>query len=301
MGGAIRLILSGPRGAADEGHVAHFLQFAADNGIDLTDLWVAVREPQEKVVWAVLPVVSPGRTALLSVPGRLPRPADRPGAVAVVAAVCDHCRAGGVELAQALLDTESRDVAEAMRAAGFAPLADLVYLRREVSPVATPAVDLPAGGALVDFDESLAGRFARAILASYEESLDCPALNGRRGMADVLDGHRAAGQFAPDLWSLLAVDGRDAGCLLLNRLAAGEGVELVYTGLAPWARGRGWADALIRLALERAAAEAGRRVVLAVDAGNAPALRLYHRHGFRDVHRKLALMNDLRAATRAAG
>ena len=36
--------------------------------------------------------------------------------------------------------------------------------------------------------------------------------------------------------------------------------------------------------------------MLAVDAANAPALRLYHRHGFRDLYRKLALMRDLRQA-----
>ena len=291
---AVRLVLAGPRGAADDEHVSHFLRFAEANDLNLSDVWVAAREPGDRVVWAILPVVSPGRTALLSLPGRLPRPTDRPAAISLITAVCGHLRAAGVELAQSLLDPESRDVAGTMAAAGFSTLADLVYLRREASAGAVPTVGLPAGGELVPFDESLADRFSAVILESYEQSLDCPALNGRRGMGDVLEGHRAAGEFAPDLWSLLTVGGRDAGVLLLNRLAGGEGLELVYTGLAPWARGRGWADALIRLALHHAADEPGRRIVLAVDGQNAPALRLYHRHGFRDLHRKVAWMNDLR-------
>ena len=153
---AVRLILSGPRASADDAHVAHFLQFAANNDLDLSQLWVAARGG--RVVWAVLPVVSPGRTALLSTPGRLPRPADRPAAAALIAAVCDAHAAHGIDLAQMLLDPESRDVAAAAESAGFQLLAELLYLRRDVSPVATPRAR-PAAG------ERIAGLRARPAAA----------------------------------------------------------------------------------------------------------------------------------------
>ena len=312
----MRLILSGPRRAATTEEAAEFAEFATGHGLDLDGAWVAARRPQVAggpgddsgadapppavvwaVVWAVLPIASPGRTMLLSTPGRLPAPADRPAVAALASAVCGHFAAAGVELAQVLLDPDCGPVIEAHAAAGFSRLAELIYLRRDVPAGAgLPDADLPPGGSLVPYSDAARDRFGGVILASYDGSADCPALDGRRDAADILDGHAAAGEFAPDLWSLLVVDGRDAGVLLLNRMAGGDGLELVYVGLAPWARGRGWSDALMDRAVVLASAEAGRRLTLAVDGANAPGLALYRRHGFHELYRRVALIRDLREA-----
>jgi ribosomal protein S18 acetylase RimI-like enzyme len=72
-------------------------------------------------------------------------------------------------------------------------------------------------------------------------------------------------------------------------------MELVYLGLVPQARGQDLGDILIRKALATAAEHHGSQMQLAVDSLNAPALKLYFRHGFKRVATKLALMRNLRA------
>jgi len=81
----------------------------------------------------------------------------------------------------------------------------------------------------------------------------------------------------------------------LNRVPRSEFAELVYLGLTPPARGRGVGDLVIRHALWTVRKMELSNLTLAVDAKNAPALRLYFRHGMQQVGRKTALIRDLRA------
>jgi ribosomal-protein-alanine N-acetyltransferase len=90
--------------------------------------------------------------------------------------------------------------------------------------------------------------------------------------------------------------------LLLARTAAHGTAELVYLGLVPAARGRGLGDIVMRQALHIVGASGvANTLALAVDAGNAPALRLYHRHGMRRIGTKVALMRELHPARADAG
>jgi [ribosomal protein S18]-alanine N-acetyltransferase len=70
-------------------------------------------------------------------------------------------------------------------------------------------------------------------------------------------------------------------------------VELVYLGPTVQARGRGLGDHLMLLALATTARREFKDLSLAVDSANAPAMRLYRRHGFKRVGRRLALVRDL--------
>jgi ribosomal protein S18 acetylase RimI-like enzyme len=125
--------------------------------------------------------------------------------------------------------------------------------------------------------------------------LDCPALAGQRDIEDVVAGHRAAGEFRPELWFLLMGEGEEAlGVALVAPAPPTDATELVYLGLTPAARGRGLGDVLMRQALHATHAHGLSRLTLAVDAGNGPALKLYYRHGLRRVHAKVAMMRDLR-------
>src|SRR3954462_6521706 len=66
---ALRLILASGGGPASDEQVLDFLAFALHRGIEVSGTWVAVRNGL--ILWALLPVVSPGRTMLMFSPTRL--------------------------------------------------------------------------------------------------------------------------------------------------------------------------------------------------------------------------------------
>ena len=84
--------------------------------------------------------------------------------------------------------------------------------------------------------------------------------------------------------------GQPIGCLLLDDQAELDQLELLYLGLDPAVRGRGWGLELVRHAQWYAARIGRGRVVLAVDAANEPANRVYASAGFRvwEQHRMFA-------------
>ena len=123
-------------------------------------------------------------------------------------------------------------------------------------------------------------RLAAIIERTYEGTLDCPQLNGVRDVHDVLAGYRACGKFDPARWLIARRGDCDVGCLLLTDHPDEDQWELVYAGLVPAERGHGAGLALAEHAqfLTRQAGRA--RMVLAVDAANAPAVTTYERVGF---------------------
>lgn len=289
---AVRLILSGSVGPGLDDASVEFLQIAVFRGLDLTGIWVAV-DPRDKMQWAVLPMTLAGRAMLLMVPPRL-RPNIQPRHVAeLIASSLTEARRSGVTLAQVLLDPSHRAVHRALVESGFEDVAELIYLSRNVhSPI--------AGKLIADefrvwrYDRATHYRFARCIERTYVDSLDCPQLNGRRDMEDIIAGHKAAGEFDPELWMLVSdIADNDLGVMLLNRLHRRDGYELVYIGLTPEARGQGLADSLMRLAINGLANEGGGHIVTACDGANAPARKLYHRHGFGYLYSRQALIKEL--------
>jgi GNAT superfamily N-acetyltransferase len=97
---------------------------------------------------------------------------------------------------------------------------------------------------------------------------------------DVLAGYRATSSFDPSRWFVARHSGQDVGCLLLADIADANQWLLVYMGLLPAARGRGLGIEMVRHA-QWLCGQAGRaRMVLAVDAENAPAVEIYAAAGF---------------------
>src|SRR3954468_20084086 len=85
---ALRLILANEQGLANDETVLDFLGFALQRKIDVNQIWIA--EVQGRILWALLPITSPGRTMLLFTPGRLPT--STPAAIAseLTERVCAH-------------------------------------------------------------------------------------------------------------------------------------------------------------------------------------------------------------------
>jgi mycothiol synthase len=286
---ALRLLLSAGGRLADDAQVEQFLGFAGQRHINIAQLWVA-REGAE-IVWTSLPIISPGRTALLFTP------AERWDALAageLVEAASIWAADLGVHLLQLLLDPQLSAAREVFAEHQFRFIAELRYLQAHVrSREAFPR--LPAGMAWELYSQAAHERFAAAIAASYEDSLDCPGLAGLRSIEDIIAGHKAGGEFDSRYWYLLRLNAQPAAVVLLNRLTGGDAAELTYLGVVPEARRQGMGRLLVLQALAGAAAMGARTITLAVDAANGPALRMYHRHGFRQVSSKIALMRDLRA------
>ena len=288
---ALGFVLGSASEPADDVHVNDFLRFARRRGIDASAVWLA--DAGGSLAWAVLPVLSPGRTMLLLGPvGGPTHPTVFQIAGQLVDAVCERYGAHDVQLAQVLLDPGDAVSRRLYEGRAFARVAELIYLQAAPRRKA-PAPALPPGLRWVGYSADTHALFGRAILGTYDRSLDCPSLNGLRGIEDVLAGHKASGEFDPRLWGALCEGERPLGVLLLARAAPGETMELVYLGLAPDARGRGLGDVMMREALAITAADGGGRLSLAVDSNNAPALRLYYRHGMQRVGAKLAMMRRL--------
>lgn len=297
---AFRIILGQGGRAASDGDVLDFLQFAIQRKLTTADTWVAER--RGRIAWGTLPIVSPGRTMLLFAPSNPPRPDAAAAAGALVNAICEHFAGRGVHLVQVLIDPAAQPLAALYESLGFGRMAELLYLQSDLRP-GLPYPPLPDGFDWLTYSPAAHDLFAETIAASYEGSLDCPGLNGMREIEDVVAGHRASGEFDPSTWLLLrerTVRGDGSICtqpravLLLARLPGTDAVELVYFGLAPDSRGRGLGQYVLRHALALCAARGMLRLTLAVDANNAPALKLYYRHGFTRAGSKLALMRDLR-------
>lgn len=290
----IALVLSHEGVPAGQEQVREFAQFASSRGIDLGHLWLAGANGQ--MAWAILPVVSPGKTMLLLTPSHLPQELD---GGPLVEGVCGWFGRSGGHLAQVLAQPQELPLRQFFASHGFREIAELHYLQasaRSVGPL-----PLPHGFHWALYSPATHALFARAITASYQDSLDCPAMGGLRDVEDVIAGHRASGEFDPRFWFVLMDPAEEpCGVLLLTRVPRNDLAELVYLGLSPNARGRGLGDLLMRQAFWAVGQMRLGRLTLAVDSKNAPALHLYYRHGMSHAGSKTAMMRDLRGAAAPA-
>jgi ribosomal protein S18 acetylase RimI-like enzyme len=289
---ALRLLLCSASGAVDEAQLREFTRLAKTPGDNLGGLWVAAQG--DHLITALLPVVSPGRTLLLFLPGHLFSEYQATVTRQLIQTICRRASEADLHLAQCLLDVHDTVVTPLLRTCSFERLAELLYLQATIGRGIQEA-PLPASYRWETYSPRTHELFATTILSTYQHSLDCPRLNGLRSIDDILAGHRATGHFDPAIWFVLLDHHTPLGALLLTHLSGADLIELVYLGLAPGSRGRGIGDILMRRAAAAVAARKGGRLSLAVDAGNLPALKLYWRHGLQVIGRKLAYLRDLRA------
>jgi ribosomal protein S18 acetylase RimI-like enzyme len=239
------------------------------------DLWCAYRG--EHLAAAMLAQIEPGHMALVS-PPQVARGQPRETADHLLAAMMDHLAGAGVKLARALLVTDHGPDAEVLIASGFRHIAELLYLVSVSGAFPTERPHDPLD--FVSYSDAEHKRLADIVARTYEGSLDCPTVEDTRGIDDVLAGYRGAGPFDPVRWFIVRSDGADVGCLLLGQVEEDQQWELVYMGVAPEARGRDFGVAIARYAQWRTAQAGRARLVLGVDAGNAPAIAAYAAAGF---------------------
>ncbi|HPP53879.1 MAG TPA: hypothetical protein PK777_13080, partial [Thermoguttaceae bacterium] len=189
--------------------------------------------------------LQPGRTAVMW-PPRLKPQQGTEVALTLVEGVCQELAGRGVGLVYCFLGSDTGPESKLMQVAGFSRLAQLLYL-------AAPEEELPSqrpASALCfePYCGDSRARLVRILQATYIQTLDCPLLNQKRDIEDVLAGYRATGTHRPELWQIVQAEGEDVGCLLLTDHPELESLELIYMGLIPSVRGRGWGMELARYA-----------------------------------------------------
>ncbi|MGB0767549.1 MAG: GNAT family N-acetyltransferase [Phycisphaeraceae bacterium] len=290
---ALALLLIG-RPREHDASVDHFERFAREQGLNLTTLWQAsAGGPNGRMLGTVLLVPNHGNTAMLFV-GQATGWSDTSAVVALIRAVCDGPGREGVSVVQSLVDPGQVVEGEVLERAGLTRLAKLIYMQRVIEPgehrVPRPlelaGCDRPR---VAHYSEHTHADFARAIEASYVDTLDCPGLVGMREIDHIIAGHQGTGRFDPRNW-LAYFDQNDQpiAVLLIAPVSQGSGHELVYLGVAKPYRGKGIGGRLMRYAISEAARQGGTRLYLAVDDRNDPAVRLYRGLGFRASTRKIA-------------
>lgn len=241
-----------------------------------------------RLVGASFAQVLQGRTANFW-PPQVRSSEPRETAHRLMQAAIDGLRDCGVRVVHALLEGQPRpaDVAK-LEQAGFSRLAELYYLLSDEEDF--PA-ELPAGP--LGFEPYTPEKYDRLRLVveqTYEATRDCPGLDGVRDAAEVLEGYGVLNTPPPLHWTLIRHGGRDVGCLLIADHPGHENCELTYMGLVRSVRGQGWGLLIARQA-QWIARRLGRpRLVLAVDAANAPARKAYAQAGFRGFDRRVVYM-----------
>lgn len=180
----------------------------------------------------------------------------------------------GLRLLQSLVTPADAAAARWLRQSGFSQLARLAYLVWTGTEVVGNASGLR-------FTVPSAEQLADVMERSYVATLDCPALNGVRTHAEVLEGYREIGEYWPEAWLLAWRGEQPVGCLILADHPIANQCELVYMGLVPEARGKRLGRALVRQAQELIGKRRRARLVLAVDLDNRPAIQLYEKQGFQ--------------------
>ena len=280
----VRLLLPAGKSSGSDIQVNRMCRAFASGALPVAGLLQAWRS--ERLVGVVFVQLQPGKTATVWIP-RLMEGEPEESAGRLLAAAAETAKKQGVRVAQALLPEGDSPDATRFAEAGFQPVADLDFLVASTQSVSQPAVDPLT---FEPFSETKRTRLTRLVDRTYERTLDCATLDGLRDVDDILAGYQATGQFDPARWLLVRYRRRDVGCLLLADHPESDHWELVYMGLVPEVRGRGFGLKVTRYAQWLAHAADRSSLVLAVDANNWPAQAVYSSAGFVRSDRRSAFL-----------
>jgi ribosomal protein S18 acetylase RimI-like enzyme len=269
-----------PEGESDA-RLANALHLIGRGELDPAGLFV-LRGP-EGLTGAALAVCVPGASGLLWPPTAIGE--ER---VKREDALTRHgiawLRQRGARLVQSLLAPEEEPLAAPLQRNGMARVTTLWYLRHDLS-LPTRWLAVPARAAFATYDDDPAA-FQSTLLRTYEQTLDCPEVNGVRSIEEVIRGHQAQGRHDPERWWLTLDGATPVGVLLIAEMPESGDWEVAYMGVVPEARRRGFGREMLLKALCEARAAEAPRVTLSVDARNKPAWELYRGLGFEPGERR---------------
>jgi ribosomal protein S18 acetylase RimI-like enzyme len=202
-------------------------------------------------------------------------------------------RGEGAKLGQTLLAPEESQLADSLKRHDFVHITNLCYMRHDLRSLPGRSLGIPplTYQTYKDCDRAL---FHQVLCRSYEQTRDCPEVNGVRTLQETIAGHQAQGIYDPVHWWLAQQAGHPVGALLIAAVPE-QGWDLSYVGVVPESRRRGIGKALTQKALEEARAAGADQLTLAVDTRNLPAWNLYRNLGFEPFDQRevyLAIWNN---------
>lgn len=238
-----------------------------------------------EVAAACLWIPNPGKSAICYLPASRHLQGREAQAAACLKAAAGQAAAAGMKMVQGIFDVDESVLSGIYQAAGYQPLAILQFMEHSAR-WALPEVQLPDGYHLETYRPDTHDLFKQAIGASYEQTLDCPAMSGLRSLEDVVIGHQHAGEFNPALWFVLIHQSRGVGVLLLTLNPSLQSLDVTYLGLGSEHRRRHLGMFFMTQVRRMMRLTGARASTLAVDERNAPAVGLYHKAGYRPMQRR---------------
>lgn len=286
---ALSLLFVSYAGSDANDYVDELISADQDGTFPLDDLFVA--EIHGKIVGVGLMAVVPGQT-ILAWPPSAAQSVSGSSPVTAKAICCDLARAMRARiqraencLAQCLLHTghAEHDLLSVM---GLQHTLDLVELSLPLDGLSAidgivtqqsrtnlTAVSFAEAGSLE--------RVAAVLEATFVDSADAPETHGFRSAVDALGGHLAVGTFREDLSRIYVCEGQDVGLVLVAEHSTQRSLELLYIGLTPDARGRGYGRQMLKHLTDAAQETESTILTCAVDARNSYAIKIYREAGFQ--------------------
>ena len=171
---------------------------------------------------------------------------------------------------------------------GFQHITQLDYFHHDLAEELRIA---DSGLRIENYQSANQAVFHDILLRTYDGTLDCPELNGRRTIEEIIEGHQHQGIFRSESWWLAFVKDQPVAVVILTEVPGWQGWELSYVGVVPKRGAEGIGKALAQRAM-RAAREAGRHQAECVRRCPqfASATVLYANLGFiRDERREVLL------------
>ncbi len=191
-------------------------------------------------------------------------------------------------IGQSLVEVDQSQSRTAFERNGFNAMTELRFLERPLEHELPASSKSPKRDVVVYRKSHNRLRFSNLIRQTYLGSLDCPELNHVRDAAESLRGHEKSGSFSTGMWRLYRINGQDAGLLLMVNRPERQAWEVLYTGVAEFARHRKLGREMLLDGLHAAREVGVERMRVVVDVRNLPALRLYESLGFNEVSSRVA-------------
>lgn len=288
-GAALWMATGGRSRHAHRGRVTALLAAEKQGKVSFDGLLTATRG--NRVVSSVWCLSQPGKIGTVWGPGILSEESDSTADLLVQQAI-QFAKQRDCHLLQSLVGQENPNAGNLLGASGFRSITLLSHLEALTEDIQAE----PPHGDLTfrRCDDFRSEGFRSLVAQTYENSLDCPELDGMRDVDDVLEGYHATSHGSSYNWYTLESGSEAIGVIITAHHAEPQQLELIYFGLTPRFRQLGLGSEMIRFVLQLAQFLGCRSTITGVDQRNTPAMALYRRFGFQQNDVKQLFLLPLR-------